>query len=398
MKKIFLIFLLFYSPSAFSKTLTGLDILEKENFSVLKGKKVGLISNHSALNSKGEHILKVFNRADNFELKAIFSPEHGFSGQVEGGVHIANSSSSAGVPIYSLYGKNKRPQAELLKDLDILVFDIQDIGARFYTYLTTMGYAMEEAAKNNISFLVLDRPNPIGLEIYEGPILSENISAFTAYYPVPVRHALTAGETALFHKKNKNLKLDLKIIKAENYSRKDFFNDTALTWTNPSPNIRDLDAAILYPGLGCFEASNVSVGRGTDSPFHWFGAPWMKAKKIAKKLNAANIKGVKFKVQKRTPKNDLYEKEECEGIEIELIEPKAVRSLDIFVHAAYWLKKINGKKFLLKKEDIARMTGTYDFYEMIENGKKPEEIISFFENSNSDFLKKLKKDGILLYE
>lgn len=386
------------SPLHCEKVLTGLDVLERDGFKALENKKVGLITNHSALNSSGEHILKVFAGAKNFKLMAIFSPEHGFSGQIEGGVHIQDSSSSAGVPIYSLYGKDKRPSEEMLKGIDVLVFDIQDIGARFYTYLTTMGYAMEEADKKNISFLVLDRPNPVGLKMVEGPLLSPEINNFTAYYPVPVRHAMTAGEMAVFHKKNKKLNLDLKVIRMENYNREMLFPETGLKWVNPSPNIRDFNAEILYPGLGCFEAANVSVGRGTAEPFHWFGAPWMKGKKIAKKLNAAGLKGVKFFQEYRTPEADIYSKEKCDGVRAEITDKKSVRSLDIFVHAAYWLRKTSPEKFEIKKDDIARMTGTGDFYRLIMEGKKPEEIISFFEASNSDFLDRLKKEGILLYE
>lgn len=397
MKKNLILVLLAFSNNCFSKVLTGLDVLERENFIALEGKKVGVISNHSALNSKGEHILKVFARTKKFELKAIFSPEHGFTGDIEGGVRISNSSTTAGIPLYSLYGENKRPTPQMLKDIDTLVFDIQDIGTRFYTYLTTMGYAMEEAEKNKISFIVLDRPNPIGLETVEGPLLSKEITAFTAYYPVPIRHALTAGEMAILHKKNKTQKLDLKVIRAENYYRKDFFNETALVWANPSPNIRDLQAAVLYPGLGCFEATNVSVGRGTQDPFHWFGAPWLNAKKLAKKLNLAKIKGVKFYPQERTPSANMYSQEKCKGIRIEITEIKSVRSVDIFVHCAYWLRKIHKDKFEIKKDDIATMIGTSDFYEMLIKGAKPKEIISFFENSNKNFLEKLKNEGVLIY-
>ncbi len=400
MKRLTFVFIsaIFFSPLSAQKTLTGLDVLEKSEFAQLSGKRVGLITNHSAVNASGEHILKVLSRAQNFKLISIFTPEHGFSGDIEGGVHIQNSSSSAGIPIYSLYGKNKKPSDEMLEGLDTLVFDIQDIGARFYTYLTTMGYAMEEAERKGLEFIVLDRPNPIGLKTVEGPLLSENISAFTAYYRVPVRHALTAGEMALFHKKNKTTKLNLKVIKAENYKRDSLFPSTNLPWVNPSPNIRDFEAALLYPGLGCFEATNVSVGRGTSQPFHWFGAPWMKANKILKKLKSAKIEGVKFYTEKRKPEADIYNGEECEGIKIEVIDPSKVRSLDIFVYAVYWLKKTTPKNFEIRKDDVERMTGTKDFYEMIEQGEKPEKIISFFNNSNKDFLNRLKADGILLYE
>jgi uncharacterized protein YbbC (DUF1343 family) len=272
----------------------------------------------------------------------------------------------------------------MLKDLDILVFDIQDIGARFYTYLTTMGYAMEEAAKAGLPFMVLDRPNPIG-GLIEGPVLEPGLSFFTAYFPVPTRHGFTAGEMAIFHKDNLKLDLDLSVVKMEGWRRSMFFDEAGLHWTNPSPNIRSLDAEVLYPGLGCFEASNVSVGRGTDIPFMWFGAPWMKAAKIAKKLNKAGLAGVKFTPLKLTPSKDVYEGKECEGIKIEVTDKAAVRALDVFAHAAYLLMDYNEDEFILKEAEIRKMTGSSDLYAMLKKGRKPREIIAAFEKNNAAF-------------
>jgi uncharacterized protein YbbC (DUF1343 family) len=384
---LFFAFYSLFSPAkAAALTLTGLDVLERDGFKQLDGKRVGLITNHSSVDANGVNAVDAFHRAGNFKLAAIFSPEHGFRGTEEGGVYIASSSDPVtGVPIYSLYGKNKqRPAPEMLKDLDILVFDIQDIGARFYTYLTTMGYAMEEAAKASLPFMVLDRPNPIG-GLVEGPVLEPGISFFTAYFPVPARHGFTAGEMALFHKANLNLNLDLSVVPMENWSRDLFFDQTGVVWTNPSPNIRNVDAEVLYPGIGCFEASNISVGRGTDRPFLWFGAPWMKAGKIAKKLSKAGLKGVKFSAMKLTPSKDVYEGKACEGINIEVTDKSAVRALDIFAHAVYLLKKYNGEDFMLKPVEIRKMTGSSALYDMLEAGAKPAEIIAAFEKDNAGF-------------
>ncbi len=378
-------------------TLTGLDILERDGFKQLEGKRVGLITNHSSVDADGVNAVDAFNRAGNFRLAAVFTPEHGFRGTEEGGVYIASSSDPVtGVPVYSLYGKNKqRPTPEMLKDLDVLVFDIQDIGARFYTYLTTMGYAMEEAAKAGLPFMVLDRPNPIG-GLVEGPVLEPGINFFTAYFPVPARHGFTAGEMALFHKAGLNLNLDLTVIKMENWTRDLFFDQTGVVWTNPSPNIRSVDAEVLYPGLGCFEASNVSVGRGTARPFLWFGAPWMKAGKIAKKLSEAGLEGVKFSPRNLTPEKDLYEGKPCEGISLELTDRSAVRALDIFAHAVYLLKKYNAADFKLDPAEIRKMTGSSDLYALLEAGARPAEMIAAFEKSNKAF-----RDGaakFLLYK
>jgi len=367
-------------------TLTGLDILERNDFNLLKGKRVGIITNHSSVDERGKNAVDALYESKKVNLVAIFSPEHGFRGSEEGGVIINNSSDPVtGVPIYSLYGKNQRPSSEMLKGLDVLVFDIQDIGARFYTYLTTMGYAMEEAAKSNIEFMVLDRPNPIGGVIIEGPMLDASVNAFTAYLSVPVRHAFTAGEMALFHKDYKKLELKLTVVKIENWRREMFFDETAVVWTNPSPNIRSVQAEMLYPGLGCFEATNISVGRGTDTPFLWFGAPWMKAGKVVKKLAGAPLKGVTFRFEERTPAKDIYEGKKCPGVAIAVTDPSSVRALDIFVYAAYYLRKYNKKDFVLRTEEIKKMTGNSRFWDMLEAGERPEAILAGFEKDNAAY-------------
>lgn len=388
--------LLASAAGAATLTLTGLDVLERDGFRELDGKRVGLITNQSALDLNGNNAADVFAKAGNFKLAAIFSPEHGFRGTAEGGVPIGNSTDPvSGAPVYSLYGKTKRPTPEMLKGLDILVFDIQDIGARFYTYLTTMGYAMEEAAKEGVPFMVLDRPNPIG-GAAEGPVLETDIRDFTAYYPVPVRHGLTAGEMAFLHKEDLKLDLVLDVVKMENWDHSMFFDQTGLIWTDPSPNIRDTRAEVLYPGLGCFEASNVSVGRGTPEPFHWFGAPWMKAGRIARALKKARLPGVKFRTRTLEPGSDLYAGKKCPGVEIEVTDETRVRALDIFVRAAWLLKKYDGGEFELKPFEIRKMTGTPDLYRMLEAGASPEEILALFHRESAEF--KSASAKFLLYK
>ncbi|OGR44149.1 MAG: hypothetical protein A2X35_13205 [Elusimicrobia bacterium GWA2_61_42] len=393
----FLFLSLATSAPAAQLTLTGLDVLERDGFKQLAGKRVGLITNHTSVDLNGVNAVDAFYRAGNFKLAAIFSPEHGFRGTEEGGVYIASSTDPVtGAPVYSLYGKNKqRPTPEMLKDLDVLVFDIQDIGARFYTYLTTMGYAMEESAKAGLPFMVLDRPNPIGGAV-EGPVLDPGLSFFTAYFPVPARHGFTPGEMALFHKANLNLPLDLTVVKLEGWTRDQFFDATGVVWTNPSPNIRNVDAEVLYPGLGCFEATNVSVGRGTNRPFLWFGAPWMKADKIAKKLNKAGLKGLKFSPLRLTPDKDIYEGKACEGIAVQITDKAAVRALDVFAHAAYLLHKYNRKDFAMKPEEMRKMTGSGDLYNLLQVGGKPAVILQAFEKSNAPF--KAAAANYLLYK
>jgi len=384
------------AAAAAAFTLTGLDVLERDGFGLLKGKKVGIVSNHSSVDAGGRNAVDVIHGAKGVTLAAIFSPEHGFRGAEEGGVLINNSSDPVtGVPLYSLYGKTMRPSPEMLRGIDALVFDIQDIGARFYTYLTTMAYAMEEAAKAGVEFVVLDRPNPVGGTIVEGPTLDADIKAFTAYLRVPTRHAFTAGEMALFHRDQKAPGLKLTVVKMENWRRDMFFDETAVVWTNPSPNIRTVQAEILYPGLGCFEATNVSVGRGTVSPFTWFGAPWMKAGKLAKELNRAGLRGVTFRVEERTPDKDVYEGKRCSGVAVNIKDPASVRALDIYVYAAYHLHRLNKEDFVIKAEEIKKMTGNSRLYDMLEAGEKPEAILAGFEEDNAQFRETRRK--FLLY-
>ncbi len=397
-KKIFLTLALLplISLTANAKVLTGLDNLEKQNFVILEGKRVAIITNHSSINSKGINAVDVLHKSSKVNLVAIFSPEHGLRGKEEGGLLIKNSNDPVtGLPIFSLYGKTKRPTAEMLKGINTLVFDIQDVGVRFYTYLTTMGYAMEEASKLGIEFIVLDRPNPIGGHIVEGPILQEDIKAFTAYFPVPARHGLTAGEMALLHKDSKKLNLNLSVVKMENWTRKTWFDETKLSWLNPSPNLRELNAEILYPGLGCFEATNVSVGRGTKNPFLWFGAPWMKAKKIAKKLSKADLPGLSFKYEEKTPEYNMYEGKLCKGISVEIMDRNKVKALDLFVYSVYYLKKYNSKDFEIREKGIRRMIGYDKFLKLFNNKTKPKKIIADFEKNNTDYRKNRKK--YLLY-
>jgi len=397
-----ILFTIHHSPAtnharAAEMTLTGLDVLERDGFKQLAGKRVGILTNHSSVDNSGRNAVDAMRESGSVNIAAIISPEHGFRGTAEHGVLVENSSDPAtGAPIYSLYGKTKRPTEEMLKGLDVLVFDIQDIGARFYTYLTTMAYAMEEAARYGVEFMVLDRPNPITGDILEGPALdSTTVNALTAYFPVPVRHGFTAGEMALFHKDWKNLDLKLSVVKMEGWRRDMFFDETAVVWTNPSPNIRGVKAEILYPGLGCFEATNVAVGRGTDTPFLWFGAPWMKAGKIAKELSKAPLKGVTFRAEERTPAKDVYEGEKCRGVAVDIKDAGAVRALDIYVYAAYYLNKHNKKDFIIKAEEIKKMTGNSRFHEMLEAGETPAAILAGFEKDSAGF--RAARGKFLLY-
>jgi uncharacterized protein YbbC (DUF1343 family) len=374
---------------------SGLDVLEEDNFNILNGKSIAVIANHTSIDLNGQNIVDILIK-NNIKVKAIFSPEHGFYGDITGGYNVLNST-YASIPVYSLYGKNKRPDETMLQGLDAIVFDIQDVGTRFYTYLTTMGYAMEEAGKRKIEFIVLDRPNPVSSDVIEGPILSNSIKSFTAYYNVPIRHSLTAGEMAIFHKTKDKIDINLTVVKMKNYKRNMLFNETGLQWVNPSPNIRNLNAALLYPGIGCFESTNISVGRGTEFPFEFFGSPWMDNKKISEDLNKAGLDGVEFYPVELTPDDDLYKGEKIKGVHIKVIDQRAVRSVDIFVNAIYLINKYHSDRIEIRTDEIAKMVGNYDFLDMLKSGKKPNYILKKFEKDINKFKKYLKKNNIKIY-
>jgi len=360
--------------------VTGLDAAEASDFEMFAGKRVGLVTNQTGLDQAGRSGVDAMFASRKAKLVAIFSPEHGFRGTAADGEIISNSTDPVtGLPIYSLYGKTHRPTSAMLAGIDVLVFDIQDIGARFYTYLTTMALCMEEAGKRNIPFVVLDRPNPISGLVLEGPVLSKNIQDFTGYFPVPVRHAMTAGEVALLHKDIRNINVDLSVVKLQGWDRASFYGDTGLAWVNPSPNIRGVDAAIMYPGIGGFESTNMAVGRGTDAPFLWFGAPWLDSARLVATLNAAGLPGVRFRAESKTPEKDIYAGKLCYGVRMEITDRAAVRPMDIFVRAVCALRdKRYYKEFRFDPEAFKLTAGNNVYKAIFESKDTPEQIIASF--------------------
>ncbi len=295
-------------------TLTGLDVLVEQHFASLKGKRVGLITNHTGLTRDGKRDVDVL-LAGGVKVTALFSPEHGIAG-VEDRENIGNSKDAAsGIPVFSLYAGNKHISDEMLKNVDTLVFDIQDIGARFYTYSCTMAYSLEDAAKRQIPYIVLDRPNPITGTHVESVPLDSDLKSFVGCLDVPLRHGMTIGELARFHNASLPQKADLQVITMKNWHRSDWFDATGLPWVNPSPNMRSLNAAILYPGIGMLEGGKVySVGRGTDAPFEQVGADWMDGRELANFLNARGIPGLRVYPTKFQPSTSNFAGKTIEGI------------------------------------------------------------------------------------
>jgi uncharacterized protein YbbC (DUF1343 family) len=305
---------------ASQRTLAGIDVLQRDGFRALQGRRVGLISNHTGRSMDGRSTARLLYEADGVELAALFSPEHGLEGRLDIPEIADSEDPETGLRVFSLYGETRRPNAEMLKDLDTLVFDIQDIGSRFYTYISTMGLAMEAAAESNIRFVVLDRPNPINGTTVAGPVADEARLSFVAWHRIPVRHGMTAGELARMFRSERALDLDLEVIAAENWRRADYFDATGLLWVNPSPNMRSLAQALLYPGIGLLETTNLSVGRGTDTPFEVLGAPWLDGRDFAWRLNRLGLPGVVFVPVDFTPDASKFAGERCGGINILVVD------------------------------------------------------------------------------
>ncbi|MCI0338961.1 MAG: DUF1343 domain-containing protein [Acidobacteria bacterium] len=325
--------------------LNGIDVLARDGFKLLQGKRVGLITNHTGRDQDGNSTIDLLFKAPEVELVALFSPEHGIRGMLDQEKIANTNDEKTGLPIYSLYGETRKPTAEMLKDIDTLVFDIQDIGARFYTYVSTMGMAMEEAARNNITFVVLDRVNPINGNDVEGPLADAEKLSFIAYHQIPVRHGMTAGELAQLFNRERNTNADLKIVRVEDWKRTEWFDETGLTWINPSPNMRSLTQATLYPGVCLLEPTNVSVGRGTDTPFEVLGAPWIDGRRLADALNKANLPGVRFVPVRFTPNASVHKDAECGGINIIINDRKIFEPVLTGLEIAVQLLKLFPRDF-----------------------------------------------------
>jgi uncharacterized protein YbbC (DUF1343 family) len=351
---------------------TGLDVLEAEKFAPLRGKRIGLITNHTGQDFQGRTTIELLASASGVQLVALFSPEHGIAGHADEKV-ASSKDPSTGLPIFSLYGEHLRPTDEMLQGIDALVFDVQDAGVRFYTYTTTMGYCMEEAAKHNIPFYVLDRPNPINGEIVEGPMLDPDKTGFVAYFPLPVRYGLTIGELAQLFNAEKQIHCDLHVIAMKNWHRNYFYESTGLRWLPPSPNLRTLKGAILYPGLEVLQGAGVSVGRGTESPFEEFGAPWMNGDEVAEALNARNLPGVHFANQPYIPVSGLYSGQHCGGVGIRVTDREAVRSMRVGLEIAALLLKKYPDKFDVSKTLV--LLGNQSTVDQLKASTPPEQII-----------------------
>lgn len=375
-----------------ARVMTGVDVLAAQKFAPLSGKRVGLITNHTGRDAVGRRTIDLLARAPGVKLRAIFSPEHGLSGKVDKKM-ASGWDASTNLPVYSLYGKTLRPTPEMLKGLDVLVFDVQDAGARFYTYMSTMGYAMEAAARKGVEFIVLDRPNPISASRLEGPLMDPDLRSFTGYFPMPIRHGMTLGELARMFNGEKKIGVKLRVIPMQGYRRDMWFDDTGLVWENPSPNLRSLAQASLYPGVALCESSNVSVGRGTDTPFELLGAPWIRADELAAYLAGRQIPGVEFAPATFTPLGHLFEGEACHGVRIVLQDRGRLDAVGLGIEILVALRRLYPAEFEVDKALL--MVGSRTVLRSIQDGQDPAAIAADWQPSLEAF--KRLRENYLLY-
>jgi len=371
-----------------ARVQTGLDVLEAERFTPLRGKHIGLITNHTGVDAQGRSNADLLVHASGLQLVALFSPEHGLAGRNNEKVS-SSKDPTTGLPIHSLYGETRRPTDEMLQGIDALVFDIQDAGVRFYTYTVTMAYCMEEAAKRKISFFVLDRPNPMGGEIVEGPMLDPDKTSFVAYFPVPVRYGLTIGELAQLFNAENHIGADLHVISMRNWHRNYFFESTGIKWIPPSPALRTAKGSVLYPGIEILQDSGVSVGRGTQAPFEEFGAPWMNGDEVAAALNERHLPGLHFSGQPFIPISGPYSGERCGGVSIRVTDRFAARAMRLGLEIAEILQKLYPKQFDTGK--LVGLVGNSDTVQQIQNGVAPEKIVASWSDSLKAFDQERRK-------
>ncbi len=402
---ILLVFFLTKATKA-QTVLSGLD--QVPNYHALfNGKRVGIITNHTAYNRTGKHITDIFLNLGGVRLTALFGPEHGIRGQADAGAAVKTKKDPlSGIPIYSLYGQTRKPTPEMLKNVDILVFDIQDIGSRFYTYIWTMALAMEAAAEQGKIFVVLDRPNPLNGTLVEGNILEQAYSTFVGMYPIPVRHGMTIGELArMFNGEGwlKNgIKVNLKVIPLKNWRRSLWYNQTGLEFIKPSPNMPNLMTATVYPGICLLEGTTVSEGRGTRQPFLHFGAPWIDGAVLADSLNSLCLPGVRFTKTRFTPRaikgmsmHPKFQGRQCGGVKTEVTDRSKFRAYETGIRITAMVHRLYADSLQWRVKHFDRLCGTAAVRETILQNKPLNSLFKHFAEQEKSFI--LQRKQYLLY-
>lgn len=385
--------LLLRAPDMAAQVKSGLDVLLTDSVHLIQGKRVGLITNHSGRDAQGRRNVDLINAVPGVKLTALFGPEHGFAGVVRDGEKIGQGTDSAtGLPVYSLYGEIRAPTAEMLKDVDVLVYDIQDVGARVYTFVWTMALAAEQAGKLGKMFVVLDRPDPIRADRMEGGVLEKKYSSFVGLYPVALRYGLTPGEMLRYLVGARLVKANVRVVPLRGYRRDMWYSETGLPWINPSPNIRDQETAVLYPGTVFFEATNLSEGRGTDAPLKQVGAPWLTdAAEIARALNGLNLHGVRFEATTATvAKDNKYGEQTIPMIRLHVTDANNIEPVKVATWLLRSIAKRHPKEFAWRQGNgIERLAGTAQIRRAVQTGAL-DQLFARWDRESAQFARKTK--------
>ncbi|WP_254050866.1 exo-beta-N-acetylmuramidase NamZ domain-containing protein [Zoogloea sp. LCSB751] len=382
-----------YIPKTVAQPVrTGIDVLEGESFAALRGLRVGLLTNRSGVDAAGRRDIDVLARAPGVTLVALFSPEHGLTADREGRIGD-DIDSLSGLPVRSLYGAARRPTAAMLDGLDAVVVDLQDAGVRFYTYASTLAYLMEAAAAQGVRVIVLDRPNPLRADRVQGPLLDAERRGFTGYWPLPIRHGLTLGEFARLFRAEANVDVQLQVIPMQGYRRTLWYDDTGLPWLPPSPNLTSLTATLLYPGVGLIEGAEVSVGRGTPTPFEVVGAPWIDGAQLAAELEALHLDGVHFSATRFQPVAGPYAGETCNGVRVIVDDRDAIDTPALGIALAASLHRLHPRHFTLNR--ILGNLGSQASLDAIRAGTPPSAIVAAWHDAQAAYL--ARRAAFLLY-
>ena len=384
----------------------GADELLSDYFYLIKNKQLGIVTNHTAVLSNGVHLVDTLNSLKEVKIVSLFGPEHGIRGDNSAGKNIDNETDEkTGLPVYSLYGTNRKPTKEMLKNIDVMIFDIQDVGARFYTYISTLFYVIQSAAENRIPIIVLDRPNPINGDYVDGPIRKPDLNSFVGIAPLPITHGMTIGELAQYFAGEKligeNLHVDLQVVKLKNWDRKLYYDEYVTSWINPSPNIQSINTAIVYPGTCLLEGTNISEGRGTDSPFLKIGAPFIKSDELISELMQQKIDGIKLQPISFTPvsipgvaNNPKHENENCNGVKIIVDNRNKFESVKLGIQLISTIYRMYPNEFQFRDASFDRLAGDKLIREEIIDEISADKIIELYQNELQEF-KEIRKKYLL---
>ena len=371
----------------------GADRILKEEkyFAQIKGRRIGLITNHTGVNQELERTAKVLAHHPDLKLVALFGPEHGIEGHAQAGRSVSTQRR-----VYSLYGETKAPTAEMLEDIDVLVYDMQDVGVRFYTYISTLFECMKAAGRHDLPFIVLDRPNPIDASRVEGPVLEPGYESFVGIYPLPTRYGMTPGELAGLLNSEGGIDCKLAVVPIKGWKRSQWYDQTRLQWVMPSPGMPSLDTATVYPGLCLIEGTNLSEGRGTTRPFEFIGAPWLRNQELADRLNRLRLPGVRFRPQAFTPTFSKYPGERCQGIQVHVLDRDQFQPIPALLHILTEVRNLHAGQLKFQDEFFDQLAGNSRIRQGLLQGRSVEEMVRHWQPALEKFKKKRK--NYLLYE